>query len=358
MDPIKNLIAAADPAHTNRSVPDSEDALRRILSEPAAFTDTIPPNVTSLTDRKQRRARLAGVLALAAAAVTVGMLVATNLGTLTPGAVPANTGSVGSAAATAGPPSAAATSPSVAMTATDAPSLATTATDASSPDASSPEAPSSAASSSAASSSGAANAAPPAPTTAEKWQTYSSADGKVSFDYPAEWTVAAPAGAAGAPNVDVDVSDATGVVVASLHYGPSGGGLGGACQNPVPYVVLDSVELALPHNTSAADTITPRFAFRALQEPGRVTASYGITGSLAGKDGKSCMFYNVVSGPAEAPLYSFADTFQVNTGGSQQIPNHKGAKTFPSLEAAKAYMRTSEYLNAKRMIASLKIQPS
>jgi hypothetical protein len=30
----------------------------------------------------------------------------------------------------------------------------------------------------------------------------------------------------------------------------------------------------------------------------------------------------------------------------------------PSLEAAKAYMRTSEYLNAKRMIASLKISSS
>ncbi|MDP9997338.1 hypothetical protein J2W15_000823 [Pseudarthrobacter sulfonivorans] len=62
------------------------------------------------------------------------------------------------------------------------------------------------------------------------------------------------------------------------------------CQGPVPYTVLDSVELALPHNPSAADVITPRFAFRALQEAGRVTASYGITSSAAGKDGKSCMF--------------------------------------------------------------------
>jgi hypothetical protein len=118
------------------------------------------------------------------------------------------------------------------------------------------------------------------------------------------------------------------------------------------------MELALPYDASAADTITPRFAFRALQEPGRVTASYGIAGSLAGKDGKSCMFYNVVTGPAESPLYSFADATQVNTGGSEQNGNRKGAKTFPSLEAAKAYMQTSEYLNAKRMITSLKIKPS
>ncbi len=206
-----------------------------------------------------------------------------------------------------------------------------------------------------ASSSAAATSAAPAP---DKWQTYSSAGGQVSFDYPAGWTAAAPAGAAGPPDVDVDVSDAAGVVVASLHYGPSGTGLGGSCQNPVPYTVLDSVELALPYNTSAADTITTRFVFRALQEPDRVTASYGITGSMAGKDGKSCMFYNVVSGPAESPFYSFADDFQVNAGGSQPTGNRRGAKTFPSLEAAKAYMQTPEYVNAKRMITSLKIKGS
>ncbi|MFF2244072.1 hypothetical protein ACFVTM_07800 [Arthrobacter sp. NPDC058130] len=204
----------------------------------------------------------------------------------------------------------------------------------------------------------AAAATTPAAPAQEKWQTYTSAVGKVSFDYPEGWTVATPAGAGAPPNVDVDVSDAAGMVVASLHYGPSGTGLGGACQNPVPYSVLDAVELALPYNAAAADTITPRFAFRALLEADRVTASYGITGSLAGKDGKSCMFYNVVSGPAESPVYSFADTVQVNTGGSEQNGNRKGAKTFPSLEAAKAYMQTPEYVNAKRMITSLKISAS
>lgn len=196
---------------------------------------------------------------------------------------------------------------------------------------------------------------PAAPAT-EKWQTYTSTNGKVSFDYPAGWTLATPAGLGAAPNIDVDVSDASGMVVASLHYGPSGAGLGGACQNPVPYSVLDSMELSLPHNTAAADTITPHFAFRALLEAGRVTASYGIAGSAAGKDGKSCMFYNVVSGPAESPFYYFADAVQVNSGGTEQNGNRQGAKTFPSLEAAKAYMQTPEYVNAKRMITSLKIK--
>lgn len=148
--------------------------------------------------------------------------------------------------------------------------------------------------------------------------------------------------------------NAEGSPVASLLYGPSGG-IGGACQDPVPYTVLDSLVLDLPYNTSASDTIEPRFTFRALQEADHVTASYGITSSPAGKDGKTCMFYNVVSGPAEAPLYSFADAFQVNAGGTVESGDRIGAKVFPSMEAARTYMLTPDYLNAKRMITSLKI---
>ena len=78
---------------------------------------------------------------------------------------------------------------------------------------------------------------PPAPGV---WRTFTSADGKVSFDYPGSWSVSTPAGAAGSGDVDVDVSDEAAVVVASLHLGPYGG-LGGACQGAVPYTVLDSV---------------------------------------------------------------------------------------------------------------------
>lgn len=185
------------------------------------------------------------------------------------------------------------------------------------------------------------------------WRTFTSADGKISFDYPAAWSVSAPAGAAGSGAVDVDVADEAAVVVASLHFGPAGG-LGGACQGAVPYTVLDVVEVDLPYQP-AKGSVTPRFAFRALQEADHVTASYGLTSTLAGQNGTTCMFYNVVNGPAESPLYSFADAFQVNTGGTEQVPNRKGAKTFPSMDAARAYMQTPEYLNAKRMITSLKV---
>jgi hypothetical protein len=194
--------------------------------------------------------------------------------------------------------------------------------------------------------------ASPAPSAGE-WRTFASPDGKVSFDYPAVWSVSTPAGASGSGSVDVDVANEDAVVVASLHFGPSGG-LGGACQGPVPYEVLETVEVDLPYQPSKG-SVTPRFAFRALQESNQVIASYGLTSTLAGQDGTTCMFYNVVNGPAESPMYSFADAFQVNVGGSEEGPNRKGAKTFPSMDAARAYMQTPEYLNAKRMITSLKI---
>lgn len=185
------------------------------------------------------------------------------------------------------------------------------------------------------------------------WRTFTSADGKASFDYPGSWSVSTPAGAAGSGDVDVDVADESGVVVASLHLGPYGG-LGGACQGAVPYTVLDSVEVDLPYEPSKG-SVTPRFAFRALQETDRVTASYGLTSTPAGQGGTTCMFYNMVNGPAETPPYTFADAFQVRAGDPEEIPGRKGAKAFPSMDAARAYMETSEYLNAKRMITSLKI---
>jgi hypothetical protein len=130
MDPIKNFIAATDPVHNDPFVPDGEAALRRMLAEPAAFSDSLPPNVTSLADRKLRRARLAGVLTLTAAAVTAGVLIATNLGALTTAPEPANTGTV-SATAVLTPtptPTESATptaTPTVSPTSTPAPAAAT-----------------------------------------------------------------------------------------------------------------------------------------------------------------------------------------------------------------------------------------
>lgn len=127
MDPIKNMISATDPVHNDPSVPDGEAALRRMLAESGEFSDRLPRNVVSLADRKHRRARLAGVLTLAAAAVTAGVLVATNLGSLTTAPEPAGTvAGLGTATSTATP--APTPTPSATATPTATPSASATST--------------------------------------------------------------------------------------------------------------------------------------------------------------------------------------------------------------------------------------
>jgi hypothetical protein len=314
MDAIKYLVSGADPVGREADVPDGEKILQDILSTPEVFMDRVPVHVPTLAERRQRRGKVAGLLAVAAAAVTAGVLLTTNLGPALEAPAPAATYSTEPAPVTSASPS---STPAPAATA--APSQSAN-----------PATP---------------TAAPPvAP--ADEWRSYTSADGSVSFEYPPDWTVLPKPSHPQYPAILLDVQDAAGKPVAFLKYGVSGG-LGGACGAPVAYTVLDSVELALPYNASLPNVITPRFAFRALLEPDRVTASYGITSTTAGKDGLSCMFYNVVNGPPESPTYAFADVVQVRVGDGM---------TFSSLDEARAYMLTPEYINAKRMITSLKIQ--
>ncbi|MDQ0664926.1 hypothetical protein QFZ35_003424 [Arthrobacter ulcerisalmonis] len=316
MDAIKYLVSGVDPIGRDADVPDGARVLADVFSRPEVFVDRVHVNVPTLTERRERRARIAGVLAVAAAAVTTGVLLTMNLGPLATAPSPAATST-----AEATPFSTASTRPTSAPSPTATPA---------------PEPP-------------ASTAATSVPL-ADEWLTYTSANGKVSFDHPGDWTVLRRPENPEYPAVDLDINDKEGKRIASLHYGASGG-IGGACASPVPYEVLDSVELPLPYNASASDVIPPRFAYRVLLEADRVTASFGITSSSAGKDGKACMFYNVVSGPPESTLYSFADNFQVSAGGAQST----NSKIFSSLNEARAYMLTPEYIKAKRMLTSLRI---
>ena len=108
--------------------------------------------------------------------------------------------------------------------------------------------------------------------------------------------------------VKLQVTDSAGKPVADFVYGETGGALGGACSSePRAYTVLDTVEMQLPYNSGASD-VTPRFTYRALETGEGVNASFGITTRKAGADGQSCMFYNVVNGPQESPVFMFADS--------------------------------------------------
>lgn len=193
---------------------------------------------------------------------------------------------------------------------------------------------------------------PPAPSAPEMgWLAYASANGKVTFDHPASWDIVPLPGDGDGNAVRLQVTNDDGMFVAELVYGVHGG-LGGRCEGPRPYTVLDTEEMQVPYNPERSN-VTPRFVFRAVETGSGVNASFGITSTTAGIDGKSCLFYNMVNGPEESPTYMFADAVQVR---SDPLPAHEtGIKVFANIGEAQAYMKTPGYLNARRMITSLQI---
>jgi hypothetical protein len=331
MDRIEQLMKNAKPqipGPRQQTVPANPAS---VAGEPEAqaahtfsgtFTDS--KNVTSLDRARQSKRRTAiraGVAGLAAAAVVTSAVVAGNMGAI-------NSPAPGPAASNTSSDAAPSPSPSASQTATAATSPA-------SPSAS------------------AARSSDPASVPAAAWQTFTSANGKVAFDHPAAWNVVPLSGDGAGNVVKLKVTDSAGQPVADLVYGDTGGALGGACTSePRTYTVLDTVEMQLPYNAGASD-VTPRFTYRALETGAGVSASFGITTRKAGADGKSCMFYNVVNGPQESPIYMFADSLQVNSAPSPD--GATGVKSFSNVAEAQAYMQSPGYLDARRMITSLKI---
>jgi len=335
MDRIEQLMKNAKPqvpGPRQQAIPGNPEPVGREPGEQAApaFSGTFPDgtNTASLDRARQSKRRTAirtGVAGLAAAAVVTLAVVAGNMGTLnSPAPAPAASNTASDAAPSP--------SPSASRTA-DA--------------ATAPASPSAAVAPTTAPSSG------PASLPVAAWQTFSSANGKVAFDHPAGWTVVPLSGDGVGNVVKLQVTDSAGKPVADLVYGDTGGALGGACSSePRPYTVLDAVEMPLPYNAGASN-VTPRFTFRAVETGSGVNASFGLTSSTAGSDGRSCMFYNVVNGPQESPVYMFADSLQVNSAPSPG--GASGVKSFSSLAEAQTYMQTPAYVDAKRMITSLTI---
>lgn len=336
MDRIEQLMKNAKPQIPGPRQQADPANPERVAGEPEAahtFSGTFSDGdgVTSLDRARQSKRRTAirtGVAGLAAAAVVTLAVVAGNMAAINaPAPGPAASNTASDAAPSPGP--------------TSSPTASRTADAATAP---------------------ASSSAAAAPTTAPSepallpvaaWQTYTSANGKIAFDHPAGWKVVPLTGDGAGNVVKLQVADSAGRPVAELVYGDTGGALGGACSSePRPYTVLDAVEMPLPYNAGAS-SVTPRFTFRAVETGSGVNASFGLTSSTAGTDGRSCMFYNVVNGPRESPVYMFADSLQVNSAPSPD--GATGVKSFGSVAEARAYMQTPGYLDAKRMITSLTI---
>jgi hypothetical protein len=312
MDPIKNMISAVDPVHNDPSVPDGEAALRRMLAEPGEFSDRLPHNVSSLADRKHRRARLAGVLTLAAAAVTAGVLVATNLGSLTTAPEPAGT---------------------VAPTAVASPTASATTSETVTPS---------------------ATPTPPATSAPAAWTTFTDATGQATFELPASWTVSqTPKTIDGGFYNTVEVRNSEGKKISTLGLVYDGAG-GPVCPVPKPFSTLDSVVLDIPQKANKLKE-SPRgpsaFVYRIIQSD-KVYGSVALTDIDLAPDTTTCALYNSILGPDDVPFAQFGDALWLTADGED------APLTFASVAEAKAYMQTQEYQDTKRMLVSLSLTPT
>jgi hypothetical protein len=317
MDPIKNLISGSDPLRSDPAVPDADEGLRRVTAGVPMFTDSLPPNVLQFEDRKRRRARVAGVLTLAAAAVAAGVLVATNLGPLASAPAPAGT-VVPSASETAGP---ATTTPAATPSAT---------------------------------SSATATPTPAGTAAAVSWTTFTDATGQATFEHPLGWTVSqTPQTIDGGSYNIVELKNADGKTMATLRlvYDVTGGPV---CPDPKPYQTLDSVIVDIPQK-SAKLREHPQgpsaFVFRVIQGD-KVYGSLALTDGDLAPQTTTCGLFNGILGPDNVPFAQFGDTVWLTADGKD------APLTFDTVAEAKAYMGTQEYKDLKRMLVSLALQPA
>ncbi|MFJ6536414.1 hypothetical protein ACIQH5_09270 [Paenarthrobacter sp. NPDC091711] len=205
---------------------------------------------------------------------------------------------------------------------------------------------------------GGSSSASPGPSpvaTAVPWKTYTDAAKTVSFELPQEWIAQSvtPEAGALAHAVKVEVKDAEGRYIATLHTGlPTAAPVSCPAGQARPYVVISSVPLDIPHS-DGQDTIDPRVVFRVVQGY-KFFGSYGITNMVAGVDGQSCELRNRVQGPAGKGDISFGDVPAIHAFAADE--KVAPAKAFDTLDlAAKYAVHGSEFANVQRMLLSLKV---
>ena len=308
MDRINKLIADTDPLNNDaRREPDGEVALHRMFSEPAAFSDTGLADVASLDEvRRRRRARLAGAVTIAVAAVTAGILVATNLGALNSAPEPASSNSV------------AATESTVPATPSATPTPTPSAT-------------------------------PAAPVAPAVWTTFADSSGQATFEHPSDWrvkeTLLTAESGLGYWTSDIAVTDAAGKSIATLRTIPQASGTG---LPAAPYQTLDAVTLDIPQ-AAGAPTGPTQFKFRILEGAG-VYGALTIDSSSLPASGRASQLLSSIRTPDGVPAITF---------GTGQFLSTDGRDTqlkFASVAEAKAYMASQEYQDIKRMLISLELR--
>jgi hypothetical protein len=189
-----------------------------------------------------------------------------------------------------------------------------------------------------------ATAKPPAEGAA--WMTFTTADGQLAFDLPAEWNVRDPAGELPeGGGAFAEVTNEAGKPLATLRTNMA---TGSTCMEKYPFSEFESQELP----ALAQDGDVPRYVFETRGDataPGPAdtpAAAYGITTVEAPTGGSACPIFHFFTWPPTAAMF-----------GAFYNPENNvtpGAGSLPYLEQARKYMDTAEYQDIRRMITSLR----
>ncbi|MET3369977.1 UNVERIFIED_CONTAM: hypothetical protein ABIE34_003236 [Jeotgalibacillus campisalis] len=340
MDPIKNQISAIDPLTIDPvAEPNGEEALHRILSGTTVFSDSRPiAAVTSLEQRRRRKARIAGGLLLGAAAVTAGVLVAANFGSVNSAPAPAVT--VTSTEAT--PTPSVSVTPTSTATPSPTPTAAPTVAAAVTEPPVAPTVPAVAPT--------AAPTQPPVPAAAS--QTFTFPDGHISFTLPLGWSAYTEQGPylseeTKAASQGATILDSAGTKVAMVSSGFYGDGTAGE----VTRTVYDRAAVPGLRDISGNPV---EFGFAANQSR---YVPYGAPEGSAKVLGDAYYFMDVrlASELQSGETDSGTNLIRMPNGfmNAYVLFDFDKQPTFATPEAAKAYMGTTQYAQLKSMLLSL-----
>ena len=189
-----------------------------------------------------------------------------------------------------------------------------------------------------------ATSKPPAEGTS--WMTFTTVDGELAFDLPAEWSVRDPAGELPeGGGAFAEVTNEAGKPLATLRTNMA---TGSTCIEKYPFSEFESQELpALAQNGDV-----PRYVFETRGDataPGPAdtpAAAYGITTVEAPTGGSACPIFHFFTWPPTAAMFGAFFNPENNVA--------PGAESLPYLEQARKYMDTAEYQDIRRMITSLR----
>ncbi|CEA09508.1 hypothetical protein BN1051_02878 [Arthrobacter saudimassiliensis] len=174
-----------------------------------------------------------------------------------------------------------------------------------------------------------------------QWSTYTTADRRLAFEYPGDWSVSAVEPLANDPDggVSVRVRDGAGRIIAALDTGLI---VGQECSPPAEPTQYTEYEARPMPDLTASGGTQQRFVYH----------------SVDPAEGPSKATYAVVSGAEETGQCGLFDFFRLteSSGGRfmGEFVSGQPPESPEFLEEAAAYPQTEEYRDVLRMLTSLR----